>query len=117
MNPGQRRAKRLIKRVPMWVSPRRPATSEQGVESMNISIRGAYFAAEGAFRVGEDIQVRLMMPEAVMPGQTTEWCFTGRVAHVTQLGTHGKIGVGVHFLYYTAGRQAGESLSSFPEPS
>ena len=110
MDLGRRQANRLIMRVPMRVRDKRKPQVEQGVESMNISIRGAYFAAEGGFRVGEKIQVRLMMPEAVMPGQRSEWCFVGSVAHVDQLGSNGKIGVGVHFLYYTAGRQPDDPI-------
>lgn len=110
MDLGRRAANRLIMRVPMRVRVKRRPQVEQGVESMNISIRGVYFAAEGAFRVGEKIQVQLKMPEAVMPGQRSEWCFVGRVAHVDQLGNNGKIGVGVHFLYYTAGRQPDDPL-------
>ena len=105
-DPGRRQTKRLIMRVPMWVRgikelPQR----EQGVESLNISIHGSYFAAEGKFQVGEKVEVRLKVPEVVVSGQTTEWCFTGRVAHVDRLGTNGKIGVGVHFLYYSAGNR------------
>jgi PilZ domain len=103
----RRRTKRLIMRVPMWVrSNKEESRAEQGVNSLNISIRGTYFAAEGKFRVGEDVEVRLKMPELIVSGQETEWCFTGRVAHVDQLGSNGKSGVGVHFLYYAAGKKA-----------
>lgn len=108
MDLGRRRANRLIMRVPMRVRNKRTPKVEQGVESMNISIRGAYFATEETFRVGEKVQIRLKVPEAVMPGQRTEWCFTGRVAHVDRLGPNGKVGVGVHFLYYTAGGEPDE---------
>jgi hypothetical protein len=87
---------RSVKELPQW---------EQGVDSLNISIRGTYFAAERKFQIGEKLEVRLKMPELVVPGQTTEWCFTGRVTHVDQLGSNGISGVGVHFLYYTAGNR------------
>lgn len=96
-------------RVPMSVRRKhKKSLREQGVESMNISLGGTYFAAEGTFDVGEKIEVSLRMPDAVVAGQKTEWCFTGRVAHVDQLGKNGKIGVGVHFLYYTAGARPSE---------
>src|ERR1700722_5076046 len=104
MNGVERRtAKRLIMRVPMrvrgtWEAPQ----NERGVESMNISIRGTYFASEEKFLVGQKIEVQLKMPEVVVSGQKTEWRFTGRVTHVDTLGTYGKSGVGVHFLYYSA---------------
>jgi len=35
----------------------------------------------------------------------TEWCFTGRVAHVEPLGAmNDKLGVGVQFIYYEVPR-------------
>lgn len=110
MNSEDRRqTKRLIMRVPMWVrgvteQPQR----EQGVESLNISLLGTYFAADSKFHVGDKIEVRLKMPEIVFAGQKTQWCFTGRVAHVDRLGPNGKTGVGVHFLYYSAGNKPPE---------
>jgi hypothetical protein len=104
VDQGRRQTKRLIMRVPMRVHKiNEPRQREQGVESLNISIRGTYFAAEGAFQAGEKVEVRLKVPELVAPGQTTEWCFTGRVVHADRLGTYGKTGVAVHFLYYSAG--------------
>jgi hypothetical protein len=100
----RRQTKRLIMRVPMWV---RGVTEqwqrEQGVESLNISLLGTYFAADSKFHLGDKIEVRLKMPEVVFAGQKTQWRFTGRVTHVDRLGPNGKIGVGVHFLYYSAG--------------
>lgn len=112
MDSERRQERRLIIRVPMWVrsanglpQEERGKHTEEGVESMNISIRGTYFAAEGSFQVGEEIKVRLKMPEVVVPGQKTQWCFTGRVTHVDRLGAHVKSGIGVHFLYYSAGNK------------
>ena len=106
MQRERRRTTRLIMRVPMWVSPAPESEREEDrVESLNISIRGAYFATGGKFLEGEKICVRLWMPEQIASGQSTEWCFTGRVTHVEHLGTSGKCGVGVHFLYYTAGQK------------
>jgi hypothetical protein len=71
MNAVERRTvKCLIMRVPMrvrgiWEAPQ----NERGVESMNISIRGTYFASEKKFLVGEKVEVRLKMPEVVVSGQ------------------------------------------------
>jgi hypothetical protein len=91
-------------RVPMRVrSVRNSGQREHMVESMNISIRGVYFATDAVFEQKEEIEIRLHMPEQLMAGQITEWCFTGRVAHVHKLGRNGKNGVGVQFLYYSAG--------------
>jgi DUF1680 family protein len=100
----RRQTKRLIMRVPMWVrGVKEQPQREQGVESLNISLLGTYFAADSKFQVGDKIEVRLKMPEVVFAGQKTQWCFTGRVTHVDRLGPNGKTGVGVHFLYYSAG--------------
>jgi DUF1680 family protein len=100
----RRQSKRLIMRVPMWVrGVTQQPQHEQGVQSLNISLLGTYFAADSKFHVGDKIEVRLKMPEVVFAGQKTQWCFTGRVAHVDRLGPNGKTGVGVHFLYYSAG--------------
>ena len=90
-------------RVPMQIrSVKRGPQSEQRVESMNISLRGVYFAAKTKFELKEELKIKLHMPEQLMPGQITDWCFTGRVAHVEKLGTNGIYGIGVQFLYYTA---------------
>lgn len=100
----QRQARRLIMRVPMRVRALGdPPQGEELVESMNISPRGAYFPTTLPLKVGSHVEVRLKMPEEVVPGQTHEWTFTARVVHVQQLGGFGKkLGVGVYFLYYSA---------------
>jgi hypothetical protein len=104
MNGIERRTvKRLIVRVPMRVrGVWQELQEERAVDSLNISNQGTYFASEEKFRVGEKISVRLKMPEVVVSGQRTEWCFTGRITHVEKLGTGGKNGVGVYFLYHSA---------------
>jgi DUF1680 family protein len=110
MAAERRQTKRLIMRVPMWVRGVTDLSQrEQGVESLNISLLGTYFAADSKFQVGDKIEVRLNMPEVVVAGQKTQWCFTGRVTHVDSLGPNGKTGVGVHFLYYSAGNQPPDS--------
>jgi hypothetical protein len=102
----RRHTSRLIMRVPMRVrSLRGGPQQEHSVESMNISIRGVYFATEAKFEAKEAIEIRLRMPEQLMAGQITDWCFTGRVSHVHKLGRNGKCGVGVQFLYYSAGEK------------
>ncbi len=96
-------------RVPMRIrSLQRTPEQEHAVESMNISIRGVYFATDAIFEQKEEVEIRLRMPEQLMAGQMTDWCFTGRVAHVEKLGKNGKRGVGVQFLYYSAGQKTFE---------
>jgi hypothetical protein len=102
----RRYTSRLIMRVPMHVrSLRGGPQQEHPVESMNISIRGVYFATDAKFEEKEEIEIRLHMPEQLMAGQITDWCFTGRVAHVHTFGKNTKRGVGVQFLYYSAGEK------------
>jgi DUF1680 family protein len=109
----RRQTKRLIMRVPMWVRGlAEKLQGEQGVESLNISLLGTYFAADSKFQVGDKIEVRLNMPEVVVAGQKTQWCFTGRVTHIDRLGPSGKTGVGVHFLYYSAGDKPPDSTDA-----
>src|SRR5262245_26976860 len=96
-------------RVPMRVrSLREGPPKEYVVESMNISIRGVYFATDAKFEEKEEVEILLHMPEQLMPGQITDWCFTGRVVHVQKLGKNGKCGIGVQFLYYSAGNKRPE---------
>ncbi len=106
MAEDRRHTNRLIMRVPMRVrSLCEGPQQEHPVESMNISIRGVYFATDAKFQEKEEIEIRLHMPEQLMAGQITDWCFTGRVAHVEKLGKSTKSGVGVQFLYYSAGEK------------
>jgi hypothetical protein len=96
-------------RVPMVVrSLREGSQREYPVESMNISSRGVYFATDAKFEQKEEIEIRLHMPEQLMAGQITDWWFTGRVAHVQKVGKNDKSGVGVQFLYYSAGKKTFE---------
>ena len=105
MSPDRRHTSRLIMRVPMQIRSLQRPQLEHAVESMNISIRGVYFATDATFEQKEEIEIRLRMPEQLMAGQMTDWCFTGRGAHVQKLGKNGKRGVGVQFLYYSAGEK------------
>lgn len=93
-------------RVPMQVrSLKNGSSNELQVESMNISFRGVYFATTTKYELKEELEIKLHMPEQLMPGQMTDWRFTGRVAHVQELGKNGMYGVGVQFLYYTADKK------------
>ncbi|GAC1631982.1 MAG: hypothetical protein NVS9B14_04610 [Candidatus Acidiferrum sp.] len=80
-----------------------PAQPAEFVDSMNISLRGAYFPTSLPLKVGSYVEVRFKMPEEILPGQTHEWTFTAKVAHCQPLPRFGKkFGVGVYFLYYSA---------------
>jgi PilZ domain len=100
--PERRSARRFIMKVPLKFRPMRVATQpEETAASMNISTHGVFFATDQKVPKGLMLQVHLKMPREVVGDEVTEWCFTGRVAHVESLGaTKDKSGVGVQFLYY-----------------
>ena len=67
MPQDRRYTSRLIMRVPMLVrSMREGSRQEHNVESMNISIRGVYFATDASFEQKEEVEIRLHMPEQLM---------------------------------------------------
>src|SRR5262249_40744239 len=101
MATGQRQTRRLIMRVPMHIQAvGSPSPAEELVESMNISLRGAYFPTSLELEVGSYVEVRFKVPEEIVSGQNHEWTFTARVTHRQQLGRIGKkYGVGVYFLH------------------
>ena len=102
----RRIARRLIMKVPLKFHPlQAPDDPEQDAASMNICNHGVYFATDKKVPQGVLIQVHLKMPREVIGDDVTEWCFTGRVAHVQPLGTaNDQLGVGVQFLYYEVPR-------------
>jgi Tfp pilus assembly protein PilZ len=107
MPPSERRsARRLIMKVPLKFRPlQAPDGSEKEAASMNINNHGVYFATDQKLPEGVMIQVHLRLPREVAGEDVTEWCFTGRVAHIEPLGpTNGKSGVGVQFIYYEVPR-------------
>jgi hypothetical protein len=99
---------RLIMHVPLKFRPvQAPDGSEKDSASMNICNHGVYFATDQMLPTGVIIQVHLKMPREVVGDDVTEWCFTGRVAHVESLGgTNDKSGVGVQFLCYEVPRDS-----------
>jgi hypothetical protein len=102
----RRSARRLIMKVPLKFRPlQAPADSKQEAASMNICNHGVYFATDQRVPKGVMIQVHLKMPREVVGDGVTEWCFTGRVAHVEPLGAaNDKSGVDVQFVYYEVPR-------------
>jgi hypothetical protein len=88
-------------RVRGWKS----ATPEHRAESIDVSLRGIYFATKSALSEGEIVEILLKMPEKVSGKQTTEWRCTGHVVRVEPLDPReGKLGVGVQFYCYDVSR-------------
>jgi hypothetical protein len=100
-------------RVRVWNS----AVPEHRAESINVSLRGIYFATKAPVCQGEIVEVLLKMPEEVSGEQTTEWRCTGHVVRVEPAdGPEGKLGVGVQFYGYELSRpeQASMRLKAVP---
>jgi hypothetical protein len=98
----RRLAARLIKRVPMQITPAVNSSAESvPAATMNISKSGAYFATSLKLREGAKLELRLKIPEEIKSLPPHQCKFVGRVAHIEPLGNQGMCGVGVHFLYYS----------------
>jgi hypothetical protein len=88
-------------RVRLWKS----AVPECTAESVNLSQRGIYFAANSALSKGETVEVLFNMPEEIAGEPMSEWRCTGHVVRVEEINTSGgKQGVGVQFDCYEVSR-------------
>jgi hypothetical protein len=101
-------------RVRGWKSPR----PEHRAESIDVSLRGIYFATKSALSEGEIVEILLKMPQEVSGEQTTEWRCTGHVVRVEPLDPReGKLGVGVQFYCYDVSRPEQPPLPIAARPS
>jgi len=111
---SHRHSVRTALRVRVWNS----ATPEHRAESVNVSLRGIYFAANSPLCEGEIVEVLLKMPEEVSGEPTTEWRCTGHVVRVEQADSpKGKVGVGVQFYCSEVSRPEQHPLLVGAEPS
>ncbi len=98
---SHRHSVRTALRIRVWNS----GLPEHRAESVNVSMRGIYFATKSSLCEGEIVEVLLKMPEEVSGEQTTEWRCTGHVVRVEPFDSpKGKLGVGVQFYCYEASR-------------
>jgi PilZ domain len=101
-------------RVRVWNSD----LPEHRAESVNVSLRGIYFATKHPLCEGEIVEVLLKMPEEVSGEQATEWRCTGHVVRIERPDSpKGKLGVGVQFYCYEASRPEQRPLSLGAGPS
>ena len=101
-------------RVRVWNSD----LPEHRAESINVSLRGIYFATKHPLCKGEIVEVLLKMPEEISGEQTTEWRCTGHVVRIEPPDSpKGKLGVGVQFYCYEASRPEQRPLSLGAGPS
>ena len=88
-------------RIRTW----KTAVPEHRAESINVSMRGIYFATKTLLCPGEIVEVLLKMPQEVTGEPATEWRCTGHVVRVEPTASsEGKLGVGVQFYFYEASR-------------
>ena len=96
-----RHSVRTALRIRAW----KTAVPEHRAESINVSLRGIYFATKTVLCEGEIVEVLLKMPEEVTGGPATEWRCTGNVVRVEPADSlRGNVGVGVQFYFYDASR-------------
>ena len=106
----RRFAQRFDVRVPVhyraWKSP----GPEAEAVTSNISERGLFFETDREIAAGENVQLRLRMPEEVTGSPPAEWKCTGRVVRVeASTAAEAKRGVGVRIDYYEVVRpESGE---------
>ena len=99
-------------RVRVWNSD----LPEHRAESINVSLRGIYFATKHPLCKGEIVEVLLKMPEEISGEQTTEWRCTGHVVRIEPPDSpKGKLGV--QFYCYEASRLEQRPLSLGAGPS
>jgi hypothetical protein len=78
-----------------------PSTTEQLIESTDISARGLYFSTDAPFDIGTRVEMFLIMPMAISGQDARTWLCTGRVVRVQPAGApETKPGNGIEILYY-----------------
>ena len=78
---------------------------EMPAESINVSERGIFFETDREFRLGDAVEILLLMPKEVTGEAPMDWRCTGSVMHVQEPGAgKRKRGVGVRFECYEVAR-------------
>lgn len=92
---------RTALRIRTW----KTVVPEHRAQSINLSLRGIYFATKTALSEGEIVEVFLKMPEEVTGEPATEWRCTGHVVRVEPpVLPKGELGIGVQFYCYDVSR-------------
>jgi hypothetical protein len=87
--------------IPLRFRPAAKAGPEWACQTINVSMLGAYLAADVVPDVGELVKIFIEIPEEVSGKPTAQYCFTARVIHIERdRPVAGKIGVGVNFYSY-----------------
>lgn len=86
---------------------------EYKASTINISIRGVYFATQVLLQVGESVEILLGMPKRVAGVKAGIRRFLGRVTHIEPIDAlPGLSGIGVHLLYFERVISASSRVSS-----
>ena len=95
-------------RIRMWKS----SVPEHTAESVNLSLRGIYFATDSKLNEGETVEVFFEMPEEVIGEATSEWRCTGHIVRVEEArAADGKLGVGVQFDCYEVAKSKASEIT------
>ena len=101
----RRFTKRQNLRIPLRIRIWKSDIPEKRAESLNLSQRGIFFAADSSLAAGEIVEILLKMPYEITGEPTTEWRCTGHVVRVEPVDSpRGRLGVGVHFDCYEVAR-------------
>lgn len=99
---------RMPLRIRLWKS----SVPEHTAESVNLSLRGIYFATESRLNEGETVEVFFEMPEEVIGEATSEWRCTGHIVRVeVARAGDGKLGVGVQFDCYEVAKSKASDIA------
>ena len=99
---------RMPLRIRMWKS----SVPEHTAESVNLSLRGIYFATDSKLNEGETVEVFFEMPEEVIGEATSEWRCTGHIVRVEEArAADGKSGVGVQFDCYEVAKSKASDVA------
>ena len=108
-------AQRFDVRVPVHYRAWKSSGPEAEAVISNLSERGFFFETDDEIHTGENVQLRLRMPEEVTGLPAAEWNCTGKVVRVgPSPGTEMRRGVGVRIDYYEVVRPQGGSLAAAP---
>lgn len=82
--PDRRSTPRYTLRIPLQLRVWGDDGPKHGVESIDLSGRGALLETDLPLRIGAAVELRLKLPEEITGQPTTEWRCRGRVVRVAQ---------------------------------
>ena len=108
----RRYTERLNLRIPLRVSVLDSTTTEERIESLNVSAGGTYFQTNLPLLKGTSVRLLFRLPEQITRKPPTDRVCMGHVAHIQPVSSgSGLLGVGVQFDCYEVGPTVGPPAS------